>query len=516
MMRFDSAQVDLALIPLLSKKIEVGLISIQGLAVNLHTRKDGSSNLDSSETIEEDVAQPETKQDNKTTQPAIKDLVVQGIQVTDAKIVIENLQQNSSQTISSLNFEMGKLELGKAVSLALEALIDSDDTKMEINAKGHIQIAKNLQRIDFIKLVTDIVAKGETLPDQEVTINNVIKGYFDATNKVASIDEFTMDLLGINIKGNLTAKLTKIPSIEYKVTIGDVDVDAILADTAPAAETNATVQQQAVNLDWMKTLNVKGLVTIKSVKVANLTMSDMQFPLQLNNAKLNLSAIKAQLYDGRILANVTLDGRNKIPTFSTSSTLENVQALPLVKDLMDKELISGAVNMSFDINGSGLDQISLRKNTKGSGKFAFSDGAIHGVNVAQLVRNAYAKIKGQPVNNSEQPKQTDFASFTGSFNLADGIVKNSDLNLVSPLLRISGAGNANIIDEVLNYKLKTAVVGTLEGQGGKPITDLKKLTIPLKIKGPMHDPKISLDMNDLFKSKAKDKLKNKLKGIFGN
>ncbi len=128
------------------------------------------------------------------------------------------------------------------------------------------------------------------------------------------------------------------------------------------------------------------------------------------------------------------------------------------------------MNMSTEINGRGLDDKSIRKNSKGSGQFAFTDGAIHGVNVADLIRTTYAKVKGQTIEASGEPNQTDFASFTGSFNLNNGLVKKSDLKLLSPLLKVSGTGKANIID-----------------------------------------PKISLDMKDLFEDKLIDKVKDTIK-----
>ena len=45
LLEFESAQIDLAFLPLLTKRIEVGLISIDELSLYLHTRKDGVSNL---------------------------------------------------------------------------------------------------------------------------------------------------------------------------------------------------------------------------------------------------------------------------------------------------------------------------------------------------------------------------------------------------------------------------------------------------------------------------------------
>ena len=101
--------------------------------------------------------------------------------------------------------------------------------------------------------------------------------------------------------------------------------------------------------------------------------------------------------------------------------------------------------------------------------------------------------------------------------------------MISPLLRLNGAGTANIISEEIDYKLAVTVVGSLKGQGSD--TDLGGLKIPLKVSGSFTDPKFGLDTSgalkaklnaekDKLKEKAKAKLKDKLKdkfgGLFGN
>jgi len=522
LVQFDDAQVDLAFWPLLSKKIKVGLISIKGLSLYLHTRKDGLTNLQAmQDAAQKTTAINETKP-AATSQSSIDDLAIEGIQVVDAKVIIVNLAVNlatpSKQSIEAINFTLGKLELDKVVALSFSAAVDTGEISALITSKGQIKITKDFSRFDFIDLATEITAKGDSLPGKKVVINNQASGYFDVTKQFASVNPVSISLLGIDINGKLSAQLGAVPNIDYELKIGDVDLDALLPKTEE--EVIAEKSEQAIDLSWMKDFNLKGLVSIKSVKASNLTISNINLPLELKDAQLKLTALKAELYEGDILSNVMLDGRKSIASFSVNAKLNNVKALPLVKDLMDKELISGTANLSVEMNGNGLDDLSIRKNTKGKGRFTFTDGAVQGVNVAELIRSTYARIKGQTLPPSDAPAQTDFASFTGSFNLDNGVVDNSDLSLLSPLLRISGNGQANIIDETVNYHLNTAIVGTLNGQGGEPIEDLKSLSIPLKIKGAMADPSISLDMNKLFnsqlKEKAKDKVKNKLKKLFGN
>ncbi|RLA04239.1 MAG: hypothetical protein DRQ47_03690 [Gammaproteobacteria bacterium] len=524
LMAFESAQADLAFWPLLSKRIEVGLISIHGLTLSVHTRADGVSNLDTPQkTVAEDALKNESAEESpeNSAPVTIEDLVIDGIEVVDAKITIENLTQNSKQSIKDINFTLETFSLDKEVPISFTASVDTGEVQADIQSDGHIKIAKSLQKFDFIKLKTKVMVRGDGLPNQQLEVQHQISGYFDAANQYVNLSSMDLSILGIDIKGNLEAKLASIPNIEFKVAVSDVDLDKIFAGTKNETEVKSgesksegekiEEQEIAIDLSWMKDFNVKGLMTVDSIKVNNLTMSGVHLPLQLQDGQMQLSKVKAQFYQGKLVSDVTLDGRKSEPRYGMKANLTGVQALPLVKDLLEKELISGAVNMSMAINGRGLDDKSLRSKSKGNGKFAFTDGAIHGINVAELIRNSYAKIKGQTIQPSNEADKTDFASFTGSFKLADGVVTNPDLKLLSPLLRISGNGTANIVDETVNYELQTAIVGTLKGQGGEPLTDLKKLMIPLKIKGSMENPKVSLDMKKLLENELKDEVKNKLK-----
>jgi len=96
--------------------------------------------------------------------------------------------------------------------------------------------------------------------------------------------------------------------------------------------------------------------------------------------------------------------------------------------------------------------------------------------------------------------------------------------LISPLIRISGEGDVDLPQTLVNYRLVTGVVDSIEGQG--TTDDSTGFKVPLRIKGPFHDVNIKLDVSNALKDeakqklddakdKAKDKIKDKLKGLFG-
>jgi AsmA protein len=76
-------------------------------------------------------------------------------------------------------------------------------------------------------------------------------------------------------------------------------------------------------------------------------------------------------------------------------------------------------------------------------------------------------------------------------NIADGIIRNNDLFMKSPLIRLRGEGEVNLPTYQIAYKLKPEIVGTLKGQGGKD--DAAGVTVPLKISGNLNAPLYSID-----------------------
>ena len=121
--------------------------------------------------------------------------------------------------------------------------------------------------------------------------------------------------------------------------------------------------------------------------------------------------------------------------------------------------------------------------------------------------------------------QTDFSELTGTAQISNGIVTNNDLSLLSPLLRVSGKGTVDLPRHTQDYLLTTKIVGSLQGQGGKDLKDLKGIAIPVRIKGSFAEPKFKVELDkvlqDAVKKKAqeklnkkKDELKNKLEDQF--
>jgi AsmA protein len=133
---------------------------------------------------------------------------------------------------------------------------------------------------------------------------------------------------------------------------------------------------------------------------------------------------------------------------------------------------------------------------------ALRDGAIKGIDIPGTVRRVRAELGGKDAEGvASKTQKTDFTEMTASFAIKNGVAHNDDLSLKSPLLRATGAGDINIGEDSLDYVVNVILVGTLAGQGGKALGELKGLTIPVRLSGPYTALKYKVEFSQMFSGK---------------
>ena len=95
-----------------------------------------------------------------------------------------------------------------------------------------------------------------------------------------------------------------------------------------------------------------------------------------------------------------------------------------------------------------------------------------------------ATASSQPEGNT-----TKFAELGGNVRFDKGIARNDDLVMKSPLLRVTGEGEADLPKNRVRYVATVALVSSCQGQGGQDFHQLAGLPIPVIIKGPLDKPK---------------------------
>lgn len=517
--------------PLFSKQVKIEKLSLDGLTVNLVTDKQGQtsftglSKTDSKPTTTE----PAANSSDVSTQPALDQLDIGGISVTNAQVNVINQQTNTKQEFDLNSLTLGRFSLGKFADLQYQYTATLPDMKISGNGKGQVKLAADFGLLTLKDIVLNNDVAGASIPNQQLATSITTNIAINLKKQQLSMNLASLAVGSITGDGNVDIDYgAKVPSINAKLALGDINLNEFMPKASTTESATTTPQNTASNapevepdLSGMKAVNAKFNLTVKSINIDKLKTENWAMQLNLHNGVLDMKSLTADLYQGKLVASASLDGRNKVASYRFNEKLSGVQVRQLLKDAADIDILSGAVEFDVSGNGRSLIPSKLKQNLIAKGDFAVTDGSLYGVNIPQMIREAKEKLKGNFEAAKSEEKKTDFTSLTGSFNMAKGVVNNPDLAMQSPLIRLDGAGDANIIDQSLNYKLTTVIVGSFKGQGGDE--DLKGIKIPLVISGTFSEPKYALDTEAMFKGKidqeldkAKDKLKDKLLKGLGN
>jgi AsmA protein len=525
--------------------------------------EDAAEEKDKDEKI---VTQDTVEKDKAAALPALD---INGIKITDARLIWDDQKAGTYLVVDKLHVLTGQMDLGKQVEL--EVAFDFRDKKegkahsLKLNTEVFLEIEKQMLSVsDLELLIDDLQLKGDitateifaepkanghikisefiprdvmrdlglpAIDTQDPTA--LVKASFGARFDYAKDD---LKLFGMDLKLDDTRILGQVavthfadPKINIALTVDSIDVDRYLppppadpasssggqasgstATSSTAKPAQTTGDETLLPVETLRGFNLIGNLKIGKLKASGLHSENIEVGLQAKKGDIRVHPAKASLYQGSYNGDIRLDVRGKTPTLSMNERLTGVQAEPLFKDVANWDFIMGRADATAKLTSKGNSMNALKKGLNGDVQFSFKDGTIKGYNVGYMIQKTNAVLSGQPAPKQEVQK-TDFSEFRGSATVRNGVVHNNDLLVTSPLLKITGSGKADLVKEVLDYRVKTEIVASIQLAGGDPLEKLKGVQIPLRISGSFYDPKYNLELGKVLEEKAKAKVKEKVK-----
>ncbi|EIC9814302.1 AsmA family protein [Vibrio alginolyticus] len=417
--------------------------------------------------------------------------------------------------IESATIGLDTFEFDKVNNLTYAIKGDAGGMKLDMQGAGQLSVDKAISKVQLDKLTLKSTFEGDALPQSPMKVDMVSDLSFDLTKNHLSfvLEKLTANAIALDGKADVT--LGDIPKVRFALHSPNIDLDEFLGLDKQAAEGNKPASggesapagpEVEPDLSALKALDVKGDITIDKFKAANAKMEAVKTSFTVNRGVFELTSFSSKLYQGSISATAKLDARQSPATYSVKKSIKGVKVQPLLIDVAENDKLEGTGNIDVNVTGKSLTPTGIKKNLSGTVVINFADGAVNGINVAQLIRENYAKFKGQKVEGTNEAKKTDFSAMTATLKLNKGVVSTDNMQAQSPLLRVRGKGTANYINETVDFTISTSVVGSLEGQGGKDIDELKDITIPINVSGKWAEPKFKLVFDDVLKQKAQKEI----------
>jgi AsmA protein len=301
-----------------------------------------------------------------------------------------------------------------------------------------------------------------------------------------------------------------------------LDLDFQRLDVATSKERATTSASQASQPWSNASIDLGGLNYVDAqlrVSAAELNIGEAHFaPVAIDTAVaagvLKTSFSNLGVYGGQASGQLIVDVTSGSPGYAFSSDLVGVRALPLLRSAAGFDKLDGKMQAKLTLRSAGNSQRLVMSNLSGTVFVVFQDGAIKGLNVAAMIRSLTSGTLSGWQEGKEQT--TDLTQLSASFRIDRGQATTADLNLVGPLVKMTGAGTIDLAAKTVAFRVEPKLVLTTEGQGRA--SDPVGLGIPVVIDGPWAEPRIYPDMAGILDNPdaAYAKLKEMGKGLFGS
>ncbi|WP_079418314.1 AsmA family protein [Thiomonas intermedia] len=293
----------------------------------------------------------------------------------------------------------------------------------------------------------------------------------------------------------------------------DLNADRINLDDwmpPPTAQSRPAAPPSTLDLSAFQAFGLNAQFRIGSLLLKGMEWSAVQGQLNSDRKTLALQSVTAQGFGGSLHADLRVDLAQQHYTLQQSARDVSVQ--PVLQALSGKDFLLGKASWTLNLTAQGKTLPALLASVSGKARLDVRNGAVKGFNLAQMLRNARmllaARKDGQFAATPGQ--QTDFTSMGATFVLQNGVAKNSDLSVQSPLLRVGGEGWFDLPRQQMDYLLLPSVVGSLQGQGGAELAALRGVTVPVRVQGRFAQPGYTVLWSQAGGNALRQALKNTL------
>jgi AsmA protein len=448
------------------------------------------------------------RETNPSPQPAPSNQAgafsIEHVSVTGGTLVLSNLHDRFENRIETINAD-ATIDGDRKVTISGNARAADHPLKFEIKATAPAAPIERQNMPTELTFDAPGLLQGPLSARAEVRLNG----------SVVMINGITGTLNDGAFNGWASVDVASKPLVK-------LDLDFQRLNVSMAANRGGSASQPPSQPWSNASIDLNGLNYVDAqarISAAELNIGDGRFAPAAIDATLESGVLKAQLgnlgaYDGNANGEMTVDASTGNPTYALLTDLTGVRALPLLRSVADFDKLDGKLQAKISVRSSGNSQRAIMANMSGTVFAMFRDGAIRGLNVAQMIRS----LTSSPLSGWQESKEqaTDLTQLSASFNIDKGQAQTTDLNLVGPLVRMTGAGTVDLPSQQLGFRVEPKLVMTTEGQGraGDPVG----LGIPVIIDGPWAEPRIYPDVQGILDNPdaAYAKLKEIGKGLFGD
>jgi AsmA protein len=423
-----------------------------------------------------------------------RDVVVTGpFTVTDGVIIDENPHRHVTGRIDAIKLRAQETREG-TLAISLDARIGDKNVHADAKATTAADLwAGKPTRLDVAATADPHAAAPLTLRATLRTTRNQI-AFDDVTG--------TWQNGKLNASGNVRLG-GEAPVVTANLRFDRLDLGAFESGKAPASDPSShdLPAWSDATIDFKSLRLVDAIIDLKAgeLRGGGVKVTNVGLKTTLDDGILRIGLAAADLYQGKVSANLLLDASQDMPTQAVKFSFADVQASPLLADVNGFKQFDGKLQMNANLESSGASLKAIIGNLSGNADLAIKDGVVTGHKLPDLFRSVslYLPQAWRDLND-----KITISSVTAKFAVANGVATSDDLHVLSTVADIGGKGKIDLVERTFDLRFDPKIVTATANDTAKPSNALD-LGAAILVRGPWSDPQISADLSGLMNDPAK-------------
>jgi len=559
----DAASLSVDWRPLLSRRIEVSGVSVQGATIRYRILPDGSSNWDVLSATEASTAPSSAAPSNRGAGAAAKgapQLQIHSLILRAVNLEYDDQVAQTSVALRDLSLSVGDFNLqGRPSDWSIDGRLNVR-AYPGLHLRLHHSLALDLEQESWRLEKGSLAIEGE----QQESLRGEYSGSGSWRTQASELKlSFASDSLrrwmaafGIDVKDfpagtmqafklasslsvnservqvsglslslddtSMTGELSLVPAsenhplaVDAKLHADHLDLDRYLpATSAGNSGSAATSADQELPFDALRGIKANAQISLDRLRYRGLDIGAISITAQDDDGLLRIPAVAASIGQGKVSGAGNLDARKRSPLADARLDAVNIDVGELLKKFADFSQIQGLASGSVNLKSRGNTAQQLRENVVAGATIQSQQLQLTPINLVKTFCEAVNLLDGKQSPQREWSKLTRFAPLSVDIELKNEDLALRTLDASIEKLQAKASGNLNIGSGTFDVPVSLQLANFASGvEGCTVISDKwRKQILPLRCKGLL--AKLGVDTckpdMEILRAKLKDNAKREV------
>jgi AsmA protein len=499
--------VNLRLMPLLARRIEIAGISLVDPHIDVMVHPDGRTNWSP---FVENLARA------LRPEPGEAGLSFSEVSIRNGTFAVHVPERDVDETVEAVDLSLAWPAIAKtfaatghftwhqrvvdaSVAIAnFPAALDGDDSGLKFRvAAGPVKVAFDgmMSYRPSLKIDGTLAADaaslreaitwsgGHALPDGGLG-RFAIKARTAVTGRAISLSDIHVELDGNVAEGVLRYATSGRQRFQGTLAVDSLDLNPYVSTFQLIAENTRDWDRRSLVLDWFSGWEADVRLSAARVQLPHAELGRTAIAANMRAGRLAVTVGESQAFDGVVTGTIAVARSEAGADFSSQMQFSRVNLQNCLGQLFDIDQLSGTGNLSFSATSSGRNIKELAGNLNGTVHVAAAEGGLSGLNIEQVMR----RLQRSPLAGGGDLRtgRTPFDRLNIGLRIVQGLATIDDVVLEGPNVRLAVTGTTSIPEREFNLAGTANLIS--DAPEAAPL-----FALPFTVKGQWTSPSIVPD-----------------------